>query len=95
MQDNMMLSFIDPNERHKRLRKLVVAQLRPSAVTKYFHPVQKVEVHRLVNSLIEDPKDWKSHIAKALASIVSVIVFITGKVLTLGAESIKDHDDDI
>ena len=91
MQDNMMLSFIPPNERHKRLRKLVVAQLRPTAISEYFHPVQRVEIHRLVNSLIEDPNDWKSYIAKALASIVR---FIIGQV-TLGAESLKDHDDNI
>ena len=73
MQDNMMLSFIPPNERHKRLRKLVVAQLRPTAISEYFHPVQRVEIHRLVNSLIEDPNDWKSYIAKALASIVRLL----------------------
>ena len=71
MQDKMMMPFIHANERFKRVRKLVVTEMRPSAVTEYFHPVQKVEIHRLVNSLITDPKEWKSYIARAIASIVS------------------------
>ncbi len=71
MQDKMMMPFIHANERFKRVRKLVVTEMRPAAVTEYFHPVQKVEIHRLVNSLITDPKEWKSYIARAIASIVS------------------------
>lgn len=92
MQGNMMLSLIAPNERHKRLRKLVAAQLRPTAITEYFHPVQKVEIHRLVNNLIENPRDWRSHNAQAIASIVSHL--FAGEV-TVGVDErfIKDHDD--
>ncbi|KJA16708.1 hypothetical protein HYPSUDRAFT_47078 [Hypholoma sublateritium FD-334 SS-4] len=75
MQDKMMMPFIHANERFKRVRKLVVTEMRPAAVTEYFHPVQKVEIHRLVNSVINDPKEWKSYIARAIASIIMTTVY--------------------
>jgi hypothetical protein len=67
----MMMPFIHANERFKRVRKLVVTEMRPGAVVQYFHPVQSVEVHRLVKSMIDDANNWRSYVARAIASIVS------------------------
>ena len=64
----MMPKFIRANE---RVRKLVVTEMQPTAVTEYLHPVQSVEIHRLVNSIIHDAKDRRSYVSRAIASIVS------------------------
>ena len=90
----MMMPFIHANERFKRVRKLVVTEMRPSAVTEYFHPVQSVEVHRLVNSMIQDAKDWRSYVSRAIASIVSY----SPEMDDLNANNIRvflDHDDSL
>ncbi|KAK7043902.1 hypothetical protein VNI00_008068 [Paramarasmius palmivorus] len=75
MQGGMMMPFIHANERFRRVRKLVTTEMRPAAVTEYFNPVQTVEVHRLVHSIIETPKEWKSYIARAIASIIMTTVY--------------------
>ncbi|ESK83069.1 cytochrome p450 [Moniliophthora roreri MCA 2997] len=75
MQGGMMMPFIHANERFRRVRKLVTTEMRPAAVTQYFNPVQSVEIHRLVHSIIESPKDWKSYIARAIASIIMTTVY--------------------
>ncbi|KAF8957829.1 cytochrome P450 [Flammula alnicola] len=75
MQNSMMMPFIHANERFKRVRKLVVTEMRPAAVTQYFNPVQSVEIHRLVKSMTDDPKDWTSYLARAIASIIMTTVY--------------------
>lgn len=42
------MPMISANERFRKVRKLVTTEMRTSAVTQYFNPIQTVEVQRLV-----------------------------------------------
>jgi len=75
MQGDMMMPFIHANERFQRVRKLVTTELRPTAVTEYFNPVQSAEVHRLVQCMTQTPEQWVSHIYRAVGSILMTVVY--------------------
>ncbi|KAG7087228.1 hypothetical protein E1B28_013209 [Marasmius oreades] len=75
MQGDMMMPFIHANDRFRRVRKLVNTELRPTAVTENFNPVQTVEVHKLVNHIIHGPSNWKNHISTCMGSILTTAVY--------------------
>ncbi|KAF9265165.1 cytochrome P450 [Marasmius fiardii PR-910] len=75
MQGDMMMPFIHANDRFRRVRKLVETELRPTAVTEHFNPIQAVEVHRLVHRIIHDPSKWSQHIATCIASMLTTVVY--------------------
>ncbi|KAJ3567899.1 hypothetical protein NP233_g6061 [Leucocoprinus birnbaumii] len=45
------------------------------AVTEHFNPIQTVEVHRLVHSIIQEPETWVSSVARCMASILTTGVY--------------------
>ncbi|KAF9255704.1 cytochrome P450 [Marasmius fiardii PR-910] len=75
MQGDMMMPFIHANDRFRRVRKLVNTELRPTAVTEHFNPVQAVEVHRLVNNIVRNPSKWVQYIATCMGSILTTAVY--------------------
>ncbi|KAF9455804.1 cytochrome P450 [Collybia nuda] len=91
MQGDMMMPFIHSNDRFKRVRKLVNKELRPTAVTEHFNPIQTVEIHRLVSSIIQAPGEWEALVARCMGSILTTAVY--DKPLKSGTEAdsiIKD-----
>ncbi|TFY62803.1 hypothetical protein EVJ58_g3641 [Rhodofomes roseus] len=75
MQGGMMMPFIHANERFRRVRKLVTTELRPAAVSEYFHPIQTAEVHRLVQCITQSPERWSEYLSRAVGSILMTAVY--------------------
>ncbi|TIB72883.1 hypothetical protein E3Q23_03259 [Wallemia mellicola] len=102
MQKGYMMPFISNNERYgvfmvhpysnklvrfKKVRKLLVSELRPVKVASAFHKIQTFEVQRLVKTLVDTPASFRDNIQRSITSIVSLLVgnsalLITGQIMS-------------
>ncbi|TIB96000.1 cytochrome P450 [Wallemia mellicola] len=70
MQKGYMMPFISNNERFKKVRKLLVSELRPVKVASAFHKIQTFEVQRLVKTLVDTPASFRDNIQRSITSII-------------------------
>ncbi|KAI0701720.1 cytochrome P450 [Earliella scabrosa] len=69
-----MVAFTRYGDKSRRQRRLMVKALGPAAIPTY-HPLLEIETHALLKRLLDEPKNYESHLKRYAGTLTLLVVY--------------------